>query len=251
MSGHNKWSTIKHKKGKADAVRGRIFTKIIREIVVAARAGGGDVDANPRLRKALDGAKAANMTKATWERAIAKGTGELAGVNYEDITYEGYGPGGVAILVETMTDNRNRTISEVRHAFSRQNGNIAAAGAVAYLFNLVGQVQVELAEGQDADELMLMAIDFGATDVEGEGTDWTVTTEPADAETVREKLEEAGYVVTESGTAQVASTNVVLGGKDAHQAIRLVERLEELDDVQNVWTNFDIDDETAAELEAE
>ncbi|MDP6947164.1 MAG: YebC/PmpR family DNA-binding transcriptional regulator [Myxococcota bacterium] len=250
MSGHNKWSTIKHKKGKADAARGKVFTKIIREIVVAAKQGGGDPDANPRLRKALLGAKSANMPKNTWERAIAKGTGELSGVVYEDITYEGYGPGGVAILVESLTDNRNRTIGEVRHAFSKYNGNMASPGAVAYLFTLTGQIQVERGELSE-DDLMMVALEAGAEDIEGQGNDWTITTSAADVYEVRDALEAGGVVIVDAKAAQVASLTVELTGNQARGAIRLIERLEELDDVQHVWSNFDIDDETAAELAAD
>ena len=250
MSGHNKWSTIKHKKGRADAVRGRVFTKIIREIVVAARMGGGDPEANPRLRTALNGARAQNMPKTTYDRAIAKGTGDLDGVNYEDITYEGYGPGGMAILVETLTDNRNRTISEVRHAFSRGGGNMATPGAVSYLFSQVGQIQVTKGD-MDEDELMMAALEAGATDIDGANDDWTLTTDPGQVEQVREQLEAAGIDVQEAEVAQVASLTVELSGEDAMKAMRLIERLDDLEDVQHVWSNFDIDDETAAALENE
>jgi YebC/PmpR family DNA-binding regulatory protein len=248
MSGHNKWSTIKHKKGRADAVRGKVFTKIIREI--AAKQGGGDPDANPRLRKALLGAKSANMAKNTWERAIAKGTGELSGVVYEDITYEGYGPGGVAILVEALTDNRNRTIGEVRHAFSKYNGNMASPGAVAYLFALTGQIQIELGEMSE-DDLMMIALESGAEDIEGEDGDWTITTTAADVYEVRDVLEAGGVQIVDATVAQIASQTVELEGSRARGAIGLIERLEDLDDVQHVWSNFDIDDETAAELAAD
>jgi YebC/PmpR family DNA-binding regulatory protein len=174
----------------------------------------------------------------------------LEGVNFEDITYEGYGPGGVAILVETLTDNRNRTIGEVRHAFSKWGGNLAAQGAVSYLFSQVGQIQVQLGE-MDDETLMMAALEAGAADVEGEGDDWTVTTDTGDVDDVRERLEADGVVVTESQVAQVASLTVQLSGKDAVKAVRLIDKIEDLDDVQNVWSNFDIDDETAAMLEAE
>ena len=247
MSGHNKWSTIKHKKGRADAVRGRVFTKIIREIVVAARMGGGDPESNPRLRTALNGARAQNMPKATSDRAIAKGTGDLDGANYEDITYEGYGPGGMAILVETLTDNRNRTISEVRHAFSRGGGNMATPGAVSYLFSQVGQIQLSRGD-MDEDGLMMAALEAGGLDIDGAGDDWTVTTDPGEVEDVRERLEAAGVSVQQAEVAQVASLTVELSGEEAMKAMRLIERLDDLDDVQHVWSNFDIDDETAAAL---
>lgn len=250
MSGHNKWSTIKHKKGRADVLRGKAFTKIIREIVVAARMGGGDPEANPRLRKALLNARAQNMPKATSDRAIAKGTGDLDGVNYEDITYEGYGPGGVAILVETLTDNRNRTIGEVRHAFTKWGGNLATQGAVSYLFSQVGQIQV-LKGDMGEDELMMAALEVGASDIDGEGDDWTVTTDPGDVDQIRDQLEAAGVNVQEAQVAQVASLTVELTGKDALKAVRLIDKIDELDDVQSVWSNFDIDDETAAALENE
>ncbi len=251
MSGHNKWSTIKHKKGKADAVRGKIFTKLIKEITIAARLGGGDPAGNPRLRKALLDGRSNNMPAENITRAIKKGTGELEGVSYEEITYEGYGPGGAAVLVDVMTDNRNRAITEVRIAFGKTNGKMAEPGAVSYLFQTVGQITVAKTKKVSEDDMMLLALDAGAGDVADDGDNWLITTDYADLWEVREKLEAAGVVVADSKIAKVASTSVELGGKDADNMLRLVDMLEDNDDVQNVWANFEVDDATMERLNAE
>ncbi len=249
MSGHNKWSTIKHKKGKADAIRGRIFTKVIKEITVAAKLGGGDQAANPRLRKAVLDAKANNMPADNISRAIKKGTGELEGVSYEEITYEGYGPGGTALLVDVTTDNRNRAITEIRMVFNKRGAKMAEPGAVAYLFSAVGQIQVSR-DAMGEDDLMLLALDAGAKDVETDDDSYTVVTEFGDLWTVRDKLEAAGVAIADSKPAKVAATTVELSGKEAESALNLVEALEDLDDVQNVWSNIDIDADTLAALDA-
>lgn len=247
MSGHNKWSTIKHKKGKTDALRGKLFTKLIKEITVAARMGGGDPGGNPRLRKAVSDARGNSMPLENITRAIKKGTGELEGVNYEELTYEAYGPGGTAILVDVMTDNRNRSIGDVRIVFNKIGGKMAEPGAVAYLFSTVGQIFVAKGK-QSEDDMMLIALDAGASDVADDDDNWLVTTEFGDLWTVRDKLEAQGLVIADSKVAKVASTNVVLGGKDADVMMKILDTLEDNDDVQNVWSNFDLDEETAARL---
>lgn len=249
MSGHNKWSTIKHKKGKVDAIRGKIFTKLIKEITIAAKLGGGDPAGNPRLRKAILDGKAANMPNDNINRAVKKGTGELEGVNYEELTYEGYGPGGTAILVDAMTDNRNRAITDIRIVFGKKGGKMAEIGAVSYLFSTVGQITVP--EGKiSEDDLMMVALDAGAADVskDDEEDSYTVTTEFGELWAVREKLEAAGVVCSDTKVAKVASTNITLSGKEAETMMNLMEALDDLDDVQNVWANFDIDDETLAAM---
>lgn len=255
MSGHNKWSTIKHKKGKADAIRGKIFTKLIKEITIAAKLGGGDPAGNPRLRKAILDGKAANMPNDNINRAVKKGTGELEGVAYEELTYEGYGPGGTAILVDAMTDNRNRAITDIRIVFGKKGGKMAEIGAVSYLFNTVGQITVPAGKFGE-DELMMLALDAGAADMTKDEADedgqesFTVTTEFGDLWAVRERLEAAGVVCGDTKVAKVASTNITLSGKDAETMMNLMEALDDLDDVQNVWSNFDIDDETLAAMGA-
>lgn len=251
MSGHNKWSTIKHKKGKADAVRGKIFTKLIKEITVAAKMGGGDVNGNPRLRKAVLDARSNNMPADNIARAIKKGTGELEGVTYEEVTYEGYGPGGAAVLVDVMTDNRNRAITEVRIAFGKTGGKMAEPGAVGYLFQTVGQITIPKDKKRSEDDMMLLALDAGAGDVADDGDNWLITTDYQDLWEVREKLEAAGITGGDTKIAKVASTSVELGGKDADNMLRLVDMLEDNDDVQNVWANFEVDDETMERLNAE
>jgi YebC/PmpR family DNA-binding regulatory protein len=251
MSGHNKWSTIKHKKGKADAARGKVFTKLIKEITVAAKLGGGDANGNPRLRKAILDAKGANMPADNITRAIKKGTGELEGVNYEEITYEGYGPAGTAILIDVTTDNRNRAITDVRTVFNKKGGKMAEPGAVAYLFATVGQILVPK-DKIGEDELMLTALDAGAQDVAADQDEdhYVVTTELADLWTVRGQLEGAGVAVVDSKVAKVPSTTLTIGGKDAETMMNLMEALDDLDDVQNVWSNFDLDDATLAAMGA-
>jgi YebC/PmpR family DNA-binding regulatory protein len=247
MSGHNKWSTIKHKKGKADAIRGRIFTKLIKEITIAARLGGGDQSGNPRLRKAVLDGRAANMPIENITRAIKKGTGELEGVAYEEMVYEGYGPGGTALLIDVMTDNRNRAITELRTTVNKKGGKMAEPGAVAYLFSTQGHITVAKDKANE-DELMLTALDAGASDVTSDDEFFTVITDFGDLWAVREKLEAAGVPIADSKVVKVASTTIELSGKDAETMMNLVDALEDLDDVQNVWSNFDLDDATAAAM---
>ena len=249
MSGHSKWSTIKRKKGAADAKRGKTFTKIIKEIMVAARMGGGDVNANPRLRTAVLAAKAENMPRDNIDRAIKKGTGELEGVNYEEITYEGYGPGGVAMLVEVMTDNKNRTVAEVRHIFSKQNGNLGEGGCVSWVFEKKGLISIDK-KGVDEDRLMEVALDAGALDIKDSGKEFDVTTSPSTYEAVKKKLEESGFKSTYAEVTMVPQTTVRLTGKEAEQMLKLMEGLEDLDDVQKVYANFDITDEEMERLSA-
>ncbi|MDD2319930.1 MAG: YebC/PmpR family DNA-binding transcriptional regulator [Geobacteraceae bacterium] len=241
MSGHNKWSTIKHKKGAADAKRGKIFTKIIKELTVAAKMGGGDPDANPRLRTAIDKAKSENMPKDNIERAIKKGSGGLEGVNYEETTYEGYGPGGVAVLVEVMTDNRNRTVSDVRSIFSKCNGNMGEAGCVSWLFDKKGLIVY--AKDTDFDALFEAALEAGADDVSDEEGQIEVVTEPSSFIEVREALEKAGFKYESAEVTMIPQTMVKLDGKQAESMLKLMDRLEDNDDVQNVYANFDISDE--------
>jgi YebC/PmpR family DNA-binding regulatory protein len=247
MSGHSKWSTIKHKKGAADAKRGKVFTKIIREVTTAARIGGGDIEGNPRLRKAVDLAKASNMPNENVERAIKKGTGELEGVVYEEIVYEGYGPEGVAVMVEVMTDNRNRTVSEIRHLFTKYNGNLGANGCVAWMFPSKGQVLVPK-DAATEDHLMEVTLEAGAEDItEGEEF-WTVTTSPEAVEAVQEALRAAGIAVEKAEATRIPTSSVSLEGKSAETTIKLVTALEDHDDVQNVYANFDVDDELLERL---
>ncbi len=242
MSGHNKWSTIKHKKGKEDAKRGRIFTRLIKEITVAARMGGGNEDANPRLRQAVTTAKAANMPLDNITRAIKKGSGELEGVSYEDVTYEGYGPDGVAILLECVTDSRNRTIAEVRHTFGKYGGKIAEPGAVAWVFDDRGRVVVD-GKDTDEEELMLAAMEAGADDLADMEDSFEVYCAPDAIEEVSKACTDAGFTVTESGRIKWPSNTAKVERKHAKTLMRLLEQLEELDDAQNVWANFEMDDD--------
>lgn len=246
MSGHNKWSTIKHKKGAADAKRGKIFTKIIKEITVAAKLGGGDPAGNPRLRSAVDKAKAENMPKDNIERAIKKGTGELEGVNYEEIVYEGYGPGGVAVLVECMTDNRNRTVSDVRSTFTKCNGNMGETGCVSWMFDQKGLIVV----GKDADfeKLFEVALEAGAEDVTDEDEQYEVLADPSMFIEVREALEKAGFAYESAEVTMIPQTMIKLDGKNAENMLKLMDRLEDNDDVQNVYANFDISMEEMEKL---
>lgn len=238
MSGHNKWSTIKHKKGAADAKRGKVFTKLIKEISVAAKLGGGDPAANPRLRTAVDKAKGENMPKDNIERAIKKGTGGMEGVIYEEIVYEGYGPGGVAVLVEVMTDNRNRTVSEVRSIFTKANGNMGEAGCVAWMFDKKGLILYD--SSVDFDQLFEAALEVGAEDVAEEDGQLEVTTDPVSFIEVREALEARGFKYQSAEITMVPQTMVPLEGKQAESMLKLMDKLEDNDDVQNVYANFDI-----------
>ena len=250
MSGHSKWSTIKRKKGKADAQRGRIFTKIIREIAVAAKAGGGDTAANPRLRTAIDAAKAANMPTSNVEKAIKRGTGELPGVNYEEYTYEGYGPAGVAIMVETLSDNKNRTTSEVRHILTKHGGHMGEVGCVSWMFHQQGSIIVDKGKA-DEDEVMTVALEAGAEDVTSENEFFEVVTTPADFDKVKRAFDEKGLAYSSAELTRNPQTSVKLEGKHASQILRIMDALEDNDDVQKVYANFDVADEVMEELSKE
>ena len=243
MSGHSKWSTIKRKKGALDAKRGRIFTRLIKEITVAARMGGGDPEGNPRLRSAVASAKSENMPKDNIVRAIKKGTGELEGAVYEEITYEGYGPAGVAVLVDCMTDNKNRTVADIRHAFSKSGGNLGESGCVSWMFDKKGTILVDK-ESIDEEELMDKALEAGAEDVVEEDAVFQVVTTPDDFATVREALEADGVKFIEASVSMVPQNTVdITDEKPARQILKLLESLEDHDDVQNVYANFDIPDD--------
>lgn len=246
MSGHNKWSTIKHKKGAADAKRGKIFTKIIKEISVAAKLGGGDPAANPRLRTAVDKAKSENMPKDNIERAIKKGAGGMEGVNYEETTYEGYGPGGVAVLVEVMTDNRNRTVSDVRSIFTKCNGNMGETGCVSWIFDKKGLIIYP--KTVDFDKLFDAALEAGAEDVVEQDEQYEVTTDPSSFIEVRDSLAAAGFKFDSAEVTMIPQTMVKLEGKQAESMLKMIDRLEDNDDVQNVYANFDISTEEMEKL---
>lgn len=240
MSGHSKWSTIKHKKGAADAKRGKIFTKLIREIMVASRTSGSDLDSNPRLRTAVIAARAENMPKENIERAIKKGTGELEGQSYEETTYEGYGTGGIAILVESLTDNKNRTVSDLRHIFSKNGGNLGEGGCVAWLFDKKGFITVDK-KAIDEEKLMDICLEKGAEDVREQETEYEIVTSVADFEQVKKALDEQKIPYFVAEITMLPKTTVrVEGEKQAQQILRLMEALEEHDDVQHVYANFDI-----------
>ena len=247
MSGHSKWATIKHKKGALDAKRGKIFTRLIKEISIAAKNGGGDPDINPRLRGAILAAKAENMPQDNIKRAIQRGTGELPGVSYEEITFEGYGPGGVAILVEVSTDNRNRTVSEIRHVFGKNGGNMADAGAVSYMFHKKGDIVVPKSAVKE-DDLMAVVLDAGAEDLRDDGENWEVLCEPSAYEAVLEAVKKAGIEPTSSSVTMIPQNYIKLEGPAASTMIRLMEAFEEHDDVQNVHSNFDIDQKLLEEV---
>ena len=249
MAGHSKWANIKHRKGAQDAKRGKIFTKLIREITVSARMGGGDVNSNPRLRAAMDKALAQNMTKDTIERAIKRGTGDGDTEHYEEVRYEGYGPNGVAVLVDCLTDNRNRTVSEVRHAFTKSGGNLGTDGSVAYLFSRIGVLSYPV--GADEDVLMEAALEAGAEDVQvNDDGSIDVITSFEDYLSIKDTMTEAGHVPESSDVIMKPSTSVELEKDDAEKIIRLVDVLEDLDDVQNVYSNAEISDEVLAQLDA-
>jgi len=239
MSGHSKWHSIKHKKGATDAKRGKLFTKIIREMTIAARLGGGDPDSNPRLRTAVDKAKGANMPADNITRAIKKGTGELEGTTYEDLVLEGYGPGGVALLIEGSTDNRNRTVSEIRHLFSKHNGNLGNPGSVAYMFNPRGIISIA-ADKTTEDKLMEIVLDAGAEDIVTEEEGFTVYTTVADFEAVREAVVKAGIEPDDAEVKKIADNNTALEGSKAQAMLKLLDALEDHEDVQNVWENSEI-----------
>ena len=242
MSGHSKWSSIKHKKGATDAKRGKIFTKLIKEITVAARTGGGDPDANPRLRTAIQAAKSENMPKDNIERGIKKGTGELEGVNYEETVYEGYGPGGAAVFVESLTDNKNRAVADIRHIFSKAGGNLGENGCVSWMFDNKGCIVVEQ-KIADEETLMEIAIDAGAEDVREDDDHFEIITDPKDFESVKKAVEDKSISYIDAEITMLPQTTLSLKGKEAEQMVRLMEALEDCEDVQKAYTNADIPDE--------
>jgi YebC/PmpR family DNA-binding regulatory protein len=241
MSGHSKWATIKHKKAAADARRGKAFTKLIREITIAARVGGGDPDSNPRLRSAIQAAKAENMPNENIERAVQRGTGQLEGEHYEEVMFEGYGPGGVGMLIEVVTTNRNRVVSEIRHLMGKHGGNMAESGAVGWMFSRKGDIYVPK-EAAEEDKLLSIALDAGAEDVRDDDSSWEILTPPESFETVRDALVAAGVTPSSAEVAWVAQNYIKLTGSAAQQMLRMVEALEDHDDVQHVYANFDIDE---------
>ncbi len=243
MSGHSKWSTIKHKKGALDAKRGKLWTKILKEITVAARLGGGDVASNPRLRLAVDTGKAANLPKDNWERAIKKGTGELEGVTYEEVTYEGRFPGGVAIIVEAMTDNKNRTTPEIRSYFAKFNGELGTVGSAAYLFTKQGQIVVDAEVSED--KVMEVALEAGADDVQDEGGAWVIQTSPESYQVVKDAVDAAGLPVIEAKIIMAPSTSVELSPDKLKSFLKFVDLVEDNDDVQNLWHNAEYDEDEA------
>jgi YebC/PmpR family DNA-binding regulatory protein len=246
MSGHSKWHSIKHKKGALDAKRGKLFTKLIKELTVSARTGGGDPNGNARLRKAIADAKAGNMPNDTIDRAIRRGTGEEAGVNYEEVTYEGYGPGGVALLIETVTDNRNRTVAEIRHIFSKNGGNLGESGSVAWMFQKKGTIIIDKSAA-DEEKMMELALEAGAEDVAGDEETWEVITSPEDFNAVLDTVKAAGIEPLSSDVTMRPTNSVQVTGATAQQVLRLMEALEDNDDVSSVAANFDI---PAEEMEA-
>ncbi len=241
MSGHSKWHSIRHKKAAVDAKRGKIFTRLIREIQIAARQGGGDPEKNPRLRKAIQDAKAANMPKDNIEKAIKRGTGEIEGVNYEEMTYEGYGPGGVAVYIEVTTDNKNRTVAEIRHIFSKHGGSLGESGCVSWMFHRKGYIIVPK-DDVDEEKLMEVAIDAGAEDIKEEESNFVIYTTPEDFDAVFNSIKENSIPYDDAKVGFIPQTYVKLEGKQAEQMLKLMEALEDHDDVQNVWANFDIPD---------
>lgn len=247
MSGHSKWATIKHKKGALDAKRGKIFTRLIKEITIAAKNGGGDADSNPRLRTAIAAAKAENMPADNIKRAVQRGTGELPGATYEEFTLEGYGPGGVAILLDINTDNRNRTVSEIRHVFGKNGGNMAEAGAVSWMFHKKGDIAIAKSAAKE-DDLMGIVLEAGADDLQDDGENWEVLTDTSAFEAVVEAVKKAGIQPASAAVAMIPQNYIKLEGQQATQMIRLVEALEEHDDVQNVHANFDIDQKLLEEV---
>jgi YebC/PmpR family DNA-binding regulatory protein len=246
MSGHSKWHTIKHKKGAADAKRGKVFTRIIKELTVAARSGGGDPEMNPRLRTIVADAKANNMPRENIERAIRRGTGEEPGVTYDEVTYEGYGPGGVALLIETLTDNKNRTVGEIRHMLGKHAANLAAENSVAWMFSRKGEIIVEKGK-VDEDRLLAAALDAGADDMNDDGGAWEIVCPPEQFEAVRDAVKALGVEPASAAVAMIPQNYVKLVGKEAQQMLKLMEAIEDHDDVQHVWANFDVEEK---EIEA-
>jgi YebC/PmpR family DNA-binding regulatory protein len=252
MSGHSKWATTKHQKAAKDKVRGKLFAKLIRQVEVAAREGGGDLSANATLRTMYDKAREASVPLDTIERAIKRGTGELEGVTYESVTYEGYAPNGVAVIAECLTDNRNRTTSEVKNIFTRNGGSLAEPGAVAWQFHRKGMIIIDKTSGVDEDELMMAALEAGAEDVTDQGDTFDITTAPTDFTAVRDALGEAGITMASADLTMIATTAVPLGNEgDARKVLRVLDALEDHDDVQNVYANFDIPDEIFQAVSAE
>jgi len=248
MSGHNKWSTIKHKKGAADAKRGKLFSKLIKEITVAARIGGGDIEGNARLRAAVSTGKAANMPKDNIDRAIKKGIGGVGGAIFEETTYEGYGPSGVAILVKVLTDNKNRAVADIRHLFAKYNGNLGETGCVGWMFDKKGYATVEKGT-VDEETLYDIALEVGVEDISDSGEVYEITTTPEDIELLRSALEAKGIKYNQLEVQMIPQTNVKLTGKAAQQTLKLLDALEDLDDVQALSSNFDVDDEEMAQLQ--
>ncbi|MBP1603664.1 MAG: putative transcriptional regulatory protein [Acidobacteria bacterium] len=242
MSGHSKWHSIKHKKGAADAKRGRVFTRIIKEMTVAARAGGGDPDSNPRLRTIVAEAKAVNMPAENIKRAIRRGTGEEPGVSYEEVMYECYGPGGTAIILETLTDNKNRTVGEIRHILDKHAGKLGERNSVARLFHKRGQIIIEKSRA-DEDTLMALALEAGADDMLDDGDSWDIVTRPEGFEAVREAIRKVNIEPVTAAVAMVPDTYVKLAGREAQSMIKLMDALEDHDDIQHVWANFDIEEQ--------
>jgi len=249
MSGHSKWHSIKHKKGAADARRGKVFTRIIKEMTVAARLGGGDPDANPRLRTVVDQAKAVNMPAENIRRAIRRGTGEEPGVSYEEVVYEGYGPGGAALLIDVLTDNKNRTVGELRHVLSKHGGNLGEANSVAWMFDKKGYMVVEKAQA-DEESLMAAVLDAGADDMRDDGDNWEVLSAPDAFHGVRDAVKQLGIEPASAEVSMIPQNYVKLEGKTAQQMVRLMDALDDHDDVQKVASNFNIPDEAIAEIEA-
>lgn len=247
MSGHSKWATIKHKKGALDAKRGKIFTRLIKEISIAARQGGGDPDGNPRLRSAIAAAKAENMPADNIKRAVQRGTGELEGATYEEISFEGYGPGGVAIIVECLTDNRNRAVSEIRHAFSKNGGNLGEPNSVRFMFSKKGLIAVAK-DAATEEQLMNIVLEAGGEDLNDEGETWEIITDPQSFEAVAQAVRDAKIETAMSEVTMIASTYTRLEGAVAAQMVRLLEALEDHDDVQNVYSNFDMDEKQMEEV---
>jgi YebC/PmpR family DNA-binding regulatory protein len=246
MSGHSKWHTIKHKKGAADAKRGKIFTRLIKELTVAARNGGGDPAMNPRLRTIIAGAKEVNMPADNIKKAIQRGTGELPGISYEEITYEAYGPGGSALIIETLTDNKNRTVGEVRHTLEKHGGNLGSSNSVAWMFAKKGHIVVEKSKA-DEEKLLNTALEAGADDVQDDGDAWEVLSDPSAFEAVRDAVKALGIEPASAQVAMLPQNYVKLAGKEANQMIRLMEALDDHEDVKQVWSNFDIEEK---EIEA-
>ncbi|KQC09362.1 MAG: transcriptional regulator [Candidatus Cloacimonas sp. SDB] len=249
MSGHSKWSSIKHKKGAADAKRGKLFTKIVKEIIVSAREGGGDADSNPRLRLAVSNAKSANMPNANIERAIKRGTGEIEGANYEQLVYEGYGQKGIAIFIETLTDNKLRTVAEIRHTLSKYGGSLAESGAVAWMFVLKGQIEIAKNEIEE-DEMMMTALEAGAEDVEVEDDIFLIYTSYSDLHQVVKNLEESGYNIQNAELTRIPK-NTINADDVADKLLNLLDKIEDLDDVQKVYANFEISDDVMERITAD